>query len=211
MRPILIRRGDSGIARRHLWCREKSWCPLRTKQKDQPKTIMSLPCPFAPRNDGGGRGLPPSAAERRGRRSLRSEFLTPSGYWRPVERAQWCYSTTGLPERIVRGHWPQKIPRFRRTGGFLSKLFDPIRRAETSDWSGSFTRVVSSKTFQSRVCPRPLAATKGPPGGRVVLLSDPDEGSRDQLEEAISSGRGAPDTGIITNCRSFDNLWKVKK
>ena len=110
MRPILIRRGDSGIARRHQKCREKSWCPLRTKQKDQPKTTMSLPCPFAPRNDGGGRGLPPSAAERRGRRSLRSEFHTPSGYWRPIERAQWCYSTTGLPERIVRGHWPQKIP-----------------------------------------------------------------------------------------------------
>ena len=87
----------------------------------------------------------------------------------------------------------------------------PVRRACASDQSGGFTRLSSSTTHQSRVCPRPLAATKGPPGGRVVLLSDPSEGSRGRLEEAISSGRSAPDTGIIANSRSFDNLWKVKK
>ena len=32
------------------------------------------------------------------------------------------------------------------------EMFFPIRRAETSDWSGGFTRVTSSKTYQTRVC-----------------------------------------------------------
>ena len=46
---------------------------------------------------GGHRG------ERHGGRSLRSEFHTPSVSQRPVERAQWCDLTTGLPERIGTG------------------------------------------------------------------------------------------------------------
>ena len=50
-------------------------------------------------------------------RSLRSEFHTPSVSQRPVERAQWCDSTTGLPERIVRGDSPPQNKRTTRGEG----------------------------------------------------------------------------------------------
>ena len=46
------------------------------------------------------------------------EFHTPSVSQRPVERAQWRYLTTGLPERNASGGSPQKIPRFFGNGGF---------------------------------------------------------------------------------------------
>ena len=61
--------------------------------------------------------------------------------------------------------------------------------------SGGFTRLPSSNIHQSRVCQRPLAAakTKGPPGGRVVLLSDSDEGGRNRLEEAFAVRHCQPD------------------
>ena len=36
--------------------------------------------------------------------------LAPGPAGRPVERGQWCHSTTGLPERIVSGDSPQKNP-----------------------------------------------------------------------------------------------------
>ena len=47
---------------------------------------------------------------------------------------------------------PGKIPRFRRNGGFQYKLFVPIRRADHSDRSGGFTRLMPSKIHQARVC-----------------------------------------------------------
>ena len=49
-------------------------------------------------------------AERHGGRSLPSEFHTPSVSQRPVERAQWCHLTTGLPERIVSRPCREKQP-----------------------------------------------------------------------------------------------------
>ena len=57
--------------------------------------------------------------------------------------------------------WPpalpgKKSPDSGESGDFALKLFVPIRRAETSDRSGGFTRVTSSKTHQSRVWPPAL-------------------------------------------------------
>ena len=67
-------------------------------------------------------------------RSLRSEFHTPSVSQRPIERARWCHSTTGLSERIVSGHWPQKSPVSGETGDFPSNVFVSIRQG----WAAAF-------------------------------------------------------------------------
>ena len=132
---------------------------------------------------------------------------TPSVSQRPVEWAQWCYLTTGLPERIGPRPCREKIPRFRRNGGFSIQIVRPntqsvsqrpvgrfllalrlaqptshefasggspqkspascetgdfyqncpnsIRRAEASDRSGSFARLMARKNHQARICPGP--------------------------------------------------------
>ena len=154
--PSLSSRGPKarGDRRECLWCNPH---PLRCKAPPGPKRGRKengLPRRFAPRNDSGcrdpvllliarpgppGRGVP-TGMGRRGRRSLQSEFHTQSVSQRTVERAQWSYFTTGPSERIV--------PRHCRANS--------IRRAETSDRSGGFTRLPSSKTYQSRVWLRAL-------------------------------------------------------
>ena len=45
----------------------------------------------------------------------------------------------------------QKSPDSEESGDFVLNLFVPIRRAETSDRSGGFTRQPSSGNYQSRV------------------------------------------------------------
>ena len=111
------------------------------------------------------RGDPCGRPERRGRRSLRVSFRStppqpvgaihesPAAATRRVFR---CHPASG--ERHG-GHslQSQKIPHL-AVGDFSLKLFVPIRRAETSDQSGGFTRWISSKIYQARVCPQGLPA-----------------------------------------------------
>ena len=77
--------------------------------------------------------------------------------------------------------------------------------------SGGFTRLPSSRIHQSRVCQRPLAAkTKGPPGGRVVLLSDSDEGGRNRLEEAFAVRHCQPDASHYSKEPQFRQSLESK-
>ena len=77
--------------------------------------------------------------------------------------------------------------------------------------SGGFTRLPSSNIHQSRVCQRPLAAkTKGPPGGRVVLLSDSGEGGRNRLEEAFAVRHCQPDASHYSKEPKFRQSLESK-
>ena len=88
-------------------------------------------------------------------------------------------------------HWPPELPGCR---------------------SGGFTRVTSSNIHQSRVCQRRLAAakTKGPPGGRVVLLSDSGEGGRNRLEEAFAVRHCQPDASHYSKEPQFRQSLESK-
>ena len=111
------------------------------------------------------RGDPCGRPERRGRRSLRVSFRsTPP---QPVGAIH--ESPAAAPRRVFRCHpasgerhgghslQSQKIPHL-AVEDFSLKLSVPIRRAETSDQSGGFTRWISSKIYQARVCPQGLPA-----------------------------------------------------
>ena len=76
---------------------------------------------------------------------------TPSGYQRPVGHfgsttVKQNPSGTSLSAATRR----KKSPVSGETGDFHYNLFDTIRRADTSDRSGGFTRLPSSTTYQAR-------------------------------------------------------------
>ena len=112
------------------------------------------------------RGDPCGRLERRGRRSLRVSFQStpphpvgaihepPAAAKRRVFRCLWHRGngTGAVPYDI------KKSPFSGETGDFHYNLFVPIRRAETSDQSGGFTRWISSKIYQARVRPQGLPA-----------------------------------------------------
>ena len=68
-----------------------------------------------------------------------------------------CGGCPGVYRGTARRPFPtaQKPPVSPETGDFQQNLFVPIRRAEASDWSGSFTRLSSSTIHQARICPGP--------------------------------------------------------
>ena len=89
----------------------------------------------------------------------------------------------------------------------LFQLSNSIRRAETSEWSGNFTRLPPSKIHQARVCPRRLAA-KSPaqqtpcrafliiefhtPRGKCQIRTMPDHTSLTRLSASNMSESLAP-------------------
>ena len=106
--------------------------------------------------------------ERRGRRSLRFSFRsTPP---QPVGAIQ--ESPAAVTRRDFRGLWHRgngtgAVPYSAknpppRGGGFLIKLFFPIRRAETSDQSGGFTRWIQAQPIRHEFARRGIPA-KNPP------------------------------------------------
>ena len=111
------------------------------------------------------RGAPCGRPERRGRRSLRVSFRStppqPVGaiHESPAAATRRVFRCRMASGGTARRPFPtaQKIPHL-AVGDFSLKLFVPIRRAETSDQSGGFTRLSSSKIDQARVCPQGLPA-----------------------------------------------------
>ena len=168
--------------------------------------------------------------ERHGGRSLRSEFHTPSVSQRPVERAQWCDSTTGLPERI--GPRPCRAGGFTRlpssriyqsrvwlpalpVGRFLLALLlaQPIRLELAPALPGGrfySTIVKQHPSVTSLSAATRRRKTKGPPGGRVVLLSGSDEGGRNRLEEAFAVRHCQPDASHYSKEPQFRQSLESK-
>ena len=80
------------------------------------------------------------------------EFHTPSVSQRPVERAQWSYFTTGLPERNASGGSPQKIPRFRRNEGFSIKIVRiPYAERILATGREVSARLTARRIYQARI------------------------------------------------------------
>ena len=111
------------------------------------------------------RGDPCGRPERRGRRSLRVSFRStppqPVGaiHESPAAAKRRFSDGAASGERHGgRSLRHKKSPVSGETGDFHYILFVPIRRAETSDQSGGFTRWISSKIYQARVRPQGLPA-----------------------------------------------------
>ena len=125
----------------------------------------SMPRPYRGVPAKSRRGDPCGRPERRGRRSLRVSFRStppqPVGAIHELPAAAKRRFSDGAASGERHGGRSlrhKKSPVSGETGDFHYILFVPIRRAETSDQSGGFTRWISSKIYQARVRPQGLPA-----------------------------------------------------